>query len=456
MPLPSGLSLSDWLTDHPQIRSFRIAVCDLNGLARAKRIPATHGPKLEKTPSRMPYSALNVDIWGQDIVDSPLVFDSGDADGMLHLTERGPVPMPWLDTPAALLPTWMFHEDGQPFAGDPRHALAAIQDRLKSQGHTPVIGVELEFYLVDDSQLETKGAISPPVTPGTGQRRRESDVLSLTQLDGYDAFFSDLYEACENMGIPADMATSEAGVAQFEITLLHQNNALKVADDMWLFKMLVRGLARKHGFAATFMAKPYEQDAGNGLHVHCSLLDADGQNIFDDGSETGSDALKHAVQGCLHALPDSALVFAPHGNSYARFMPGSHAPSAISWGYDNRTVALRVPAGPPKARRIEHRVAGGDANPYLLLAAILGAIETGLADEVLPPPPLTGNAYAQDLPQIPSDWGTGISAFEASNVMARIFPTDLISYFAMTKRQELNGMADKDKVAQLADYLDQL
>ena len=454
MPTSMQPSIADWLDQHPEIQSLRIAAADLNGIARGKRIPAAHGAKLDGTPVRMPYSALNVDIWGRDIENSPLVFDSGDADGVLHMTERGPVPMPWLATPAALVPCWMFHPDGTPFAGDARHALAVVQNRLNARGLTPVIGSELEFYLCDDSELSETGAIHPPQIPGTGQRRRAGDVLSLAALDGFDGFFSDLYAACDSMGIPADAATSESGVCQFEITLKHQTNVLRAADDIYLFKMLTRGMARKHGFAASFMAKPYKHDAGNGLHMHCSLLDDAGRNIFDDGSEIGSPALRHAIRGALQALADSALFFAPHANSYARLVPEAHAPTGICWGYDNRTVALRVPDGPPKARRIEHRVAGGDVNPYLAITAMLGGILNGIEDAIDPPAPVSGNAYGQNLPQMPGSWDEAQSSALNSPHVARIFPPELIRYLTDTKRQEATDLNDGDHAAQLVDYLD--
>ena len=164
---------------------------------------------------------------------------------------------------------------------------------------------------------------------------------------------------------------SEAGMGQFEINLTHQPDPLKAADDTWFFKLLVRGLARRHGFAASFMAKPYEDYAGNGMHTHFSILDREGRNIFDDGGPRGTAALRHAVAGCLAAIPGSTLLFAPHGNSYERLVPDAHAPTGICWAYENRTAAIRIPGGPTKARRIEHRVPCGDINPYLMLAGNL-------------------------------------------------------------------------------------
>lgn len=442
--------MKNWLRKNPQVRTIRVAAADLNGQARGKRIPSRFADKAVEGGTRFPMSVLNLDIWGEDIDDSPLVFESGDKDGVLKPTERGFMPMPWLDAPTALLPIWMFHEDGRPYAGDPRHALRAVLDRYKALGLTPVCAVELEFFLIDDSGRK----LQVPPSPRTGKRRVAGEILSLRALDQFDSFFTDLYDACEEMDIPADTAISEAGLGQFEINLMHCDDALRAADDAWLFKMLVKGLARRHGFAASFMAKPYEDYSGSGLHMHFSVLDAEGNNVFDNGGEDGTDTLRHAVAGCLKAMPGSALIFAPHANSFDRMVPGSHAPTGVSWAYENRTSAIRIPSGAPAARRIEHRVAGGDVNPYLMLTAVLGAAINGIEDAKDPPAPITGNAYAADLPQIPGDWKTAIDTFETDPEIARIFAPELIRNLILTKRQELHYMQELTPAEQVNIYLD--
>ncbi|MEO0668432.1 MAG: glutamine synthetase family protein [Pseudomonadota bacterium] len=442
--------MQDWLTEHPEIRALRVAASDLNGVARGKRVPVTSGAKALAGGMRFPRSVLNLDIQGEDIADSPLVLASGDQDGVLRPTERGFVPLPWLDTPTALLPVWMFDEDGTAFAGDPRHALGASEARLAALGLRVVASVELEFFLIDDSG----DGLRVPASPRSGKRRVAGEILSLRLLDQFDAFFTALYDGCAAMGIPADATISESGLGQFEVTLTHQEGALKVADDAWLFKMLVKGLARKHGMCASFMAKPYADCAGTGMHMHASLLDTAGRNVFDDGGAEGTPVLHHAVAGCLAAMPGSTLIFAPHANSYARMVPGAHAPTAVCWAYENRTAALRVPGGPPAARRIEHRMAGGDINPYLMLAAVLGAMANGIEDAALPPAPITGNAYAQDLPQVPRTWTAAMDAFESSPDMARIFTDQLRGNLMMTKRQEARLVASLTDAEQVEIYLD--
>ncbi len=440
----------DWLREHPEVKTIRVAAADLNGVARGKRVPARFADKLLSEGTKFPYSVLNMDIWGEDIEDSPLVFKAGDPDGLLMPTERGFMPMPWLDAPTGLLPLWMFHPDGRPYDGDPRQALARVVERYKAAGLTAVVATELEFFLIDDSGKH----LQVPQSPRSGKRRTGAETLSLRALDAFDKFFTDLYDSCEAMDIPADTAISEAAPGQFELNMMHQPDPMKAADDAWLFKLLVKGLARRYGFAGSFMAKPYELFNGSGMHVHFSVLDRDGNNIFDDGTDEGSDMLRHAVAGCLDAMPGSALMFAPHENSYDRLVPNAHAPTGIGWAYENRTSAIRIPSSGPKARRIEHRTPGGDVNPYLTVAAILGAALNGIEDRAPCPPPIKGNAYDQGLEQLPTNWGDAISAFAESPQIRRIFPAHLIDNLVMTKRQELHYMAELSDQETVELYLD--
>ncbi len=439
-----------WLLDHPEIHNIRCGAADLNGQARGKRLPRRFAEKLETEGTRFPYSALNLDIWGEDIDESPLVFETGDPDGVLMPTERGYVPMPWLSSPSALLPVWMYHEDGTAFAGDPRHALASVVARFAAHGLTPVVATEMEFYLIDDSGRE----IQQPRSPRSGKRRPGSEILSLRALDAFDDFFTELYAACDAMNIPAEAASSEAGTGQFEVAIEHGPDALKAADDAWLFKMLVRGLARKHGMAASFMAKPYEDYSGNGMHTHFSLADKDGANVMANGTFEGSDILRQAIAGCLAGISDLALIFAPHGNSYERLVPNAHAPTGICWAYENRTASIRVPGGGLNARRVEHRVAGGDVNPYIFIAAVLGSALIGVEDGLDPGNPITGNAYDQNLPQIPGTWSEAIEAFDASPLVRRIFDPQLVDNFVLTKRQELKNFTALTPEEQIDLYLD--
>lgn len=443
--------MKDWLRKHPDVRTIRVAAADLNGQARGKRVPTRFAENVVKNGTRFPFSVLSLDIWGEDIDDSPLVFEQGDQDGVLKPTERGFMPMPWLEAPTALLPIWMFRENGTPYEGDPRHALNAVVQRFKARGLTPVCAMELEFFLIDDSGK----TLQVPPSPRSGKRRKAAETLSIRALDAFDTFFTDLYDACEAMDIPADTTTSETGLGQFEVNLMHCDDPLRAADDAWLFKMLVKGLARRHGFAASFMAKPYPEYSGSGLHTHFSVIDDKGENVFDSGGPKGTAIMKHAVAGCLNAMKDSALIFAPHQNSYERLVPGKHAPTSIAWGYENRTTAIRIPAGSTSARRIEHRVAGGDVNPYLMLAAILGAALDGIENQMEPTAPIIGNAYAVDgLEQIPATWEEAIDALEQSAIVPRFISPELIKNLVTTKRQELHYIAELSDQERVDLYLD--
>jgi glutamine synthetase len=321
--------------------------------------------------------------------------------------------------------------------------------RYAERGWTVHAATEMEFSLVDDSGKRLR----PPRDPRSRRRLMGADILSLDELDAFDAFFTELYDGCEAMGLRVQAIMNEAGMGQFEVSLEHQE-ALAAADAAILFKILTRGMARKHGMAATFMAKPYDDDAGNGMHVHFSVVDDDGINVFNDGGPKGTPLLRHAVAGCVAAMPASTLIFAPHGPSYKRFAPGSHAPTGASWAYENRTAAIRIPGGSPKARRIEHRAAGGDANPYLLFAAILGAAIEGIDTAMTPPEPIIGNAYEAEAPQLHTDWKTAIDRFDSDPFIARCLPDQLIRNLVLTKRQEMHRLEGLDEKDQWKLYLE--
>jgi glutamine synthetase len=439
-----------WLAGQNDITSLRAAVCDLNGVMRGKRIPVDQAEKVLSGGLRMPLSVVGVDIWGEDIKDSPLVFTTGDADGLCEPIGRGILPMDWTPERTGLIPLWLREEKGTPFGGDPRRALAALAERYAAAGLFPVIAMELEFYLYDPKEDRPVA----PISPVTGKRLDADSVLSIDEIDEFGSFFRDVYAACEQQGVPADSAIAENGVGQFEINLMHVNDPLRAADDAVLFKRIVKGVARKHGFAASFMAKPYGGRSGSGLHVHFSCLDKNGVNVFDDDTDEGSMMMRNAVGGLLAGMAQTTLLFAPHFNSYRRLRPGSHAPSAAAWGYENRTVAIRIPGGSPKARRIEHRVAGADANPYLVLAGILGGAIIGIEREMSPPDPVRGDAYTMKLRGLPPDWASAIDAFAGGEIVSATLPDVLRDMLVACKRQELTTFAAQVTDFEYEAYLD--
>ena len=430
--------------------SYRAAVCDLNGILRGKRIPASQLEKALKGSMRMPMSVVGVDVWGEDVLSSRLVFESGDRDGICEYTGRDLLPISWTKTPTALIPLWLAKENGEPFSVDPRRALASIVNSYYEIGLTPVMATELEFYLTDAKCKKLKA----PKSPVTGNRLDSDSILSIDELDHFDEFFNDVYQACKDQQIPADTAIAENGCGQFEINLLHTDDPVKAADDAVYFKNIVKGMARKHGCVASFMAKPYGNRSGNGFHVHFSLVDKKGNNVFDDGTEKGTTMMKQAVAGLMQALPESTLLFAPHMNSYRRLKPGTHAPTSVAWGYENRTTAIRIPGGACAARRIEHRVAGADANPYLVIAAILGAALYGIKRQLKPDKPINGNAYDCDAITLPSSWNSALDAFENGKIVPAFLSEELIEMFCACKKQEMDVFAKQVTDFELKSYLE--
>jgi len=410
-------------------------------VARGKRLTGDAGSHLEKALQdkiRMPLSVTTVDIWGRDIEENKMIFASGDADGICRPIQNHIVAAPWLGPDAGTIPVWMFTEAGQPSDVDPRHALANVLHRYRNLRLTPVVATELEFYL----------------TPlgGNPADFNSEGVLSLHELDTVAPLLDDIYAACAAQSIAADAAISECGPGQFEINLLHRDDALRAADDAIFFKHIVKGYARKHGFTATFMAKPDGTNAGSGLHLHFSLLDNNGLNAFNNNTDEGSPLLKSAVAGVLLAMVESTLIFAPHYNSYRRLRKNTHAPTSVCWGYENRTAAVRIPGGAHQSRRIEHRVAGADANPYLVMAAILGAALIGIEKQLTPAPPITGNAYEADVPQLPDNWTAAITNFRTGSMIAEIFNPQLHEVFALLKLQEQSRFQEQISPFELFSY----
>ncbi|WP_438996674.1 glutamine synthetase family protein [Candidatus Puniceispirillum sp.] len=446
-----------WQKANQDIDSLRAVMFDLNGVMRGKRLPVSQLKKITSGEMRMPFSTANVDIWGRDIENSKWVFATGDADGLCVWTKRGPLPMTDIKTGkrSAMLPLGLHNEDGTPFMGDARNVLASVLERYHAEGMTPVAGVELEFYLASARKAPADIPVTP-LSPMNGATSMREAVLAVDELNDYDAFLTDLYAACAAQDVAVDAATSESGQGQFEVTLAHQSDLLKVADDAMLFKHITKYVARQHGMAASFMAKPYAERPGSGLHVHISLIDDAGRNLFDDGGALGNDMMRYAIGGLLAHMADSMLIFAPHLNSYRRLALEMHAPVVICWGYENRTVAVRVPHGSGAARRIEHRVAGADCNPYLMLAIILATAMQGMQDKTDPGSPIADNAYAHDLPRLPDNWQAAIHRFEASPIIQSLLPSTCQQMFVDCKIQEYREFQQQISPFEYFSYLDQV
>ena len=444
--------ITDQADGFAQADFISVVVSDLNGVLRCKRLPGDQFEKLETGEVKMPLTLMGADIWGHDVFSSGQVFETGDKDGICRPTGRGLLPVGWGAEPTALAPVTLCTAPDVPYTADPRNALAAILSRYFELGLTPVCAVELEFYLFDPAR-PTSNMGAPPQAGGRGQT---GAIYSLSEMEAFGPFLRDVYAACRKLGIPAQSAIAESGCGQFEINFHHVADALRAADDAIYFKYLVKGIAQSHGMGATFMAKPFGGDSGSGMHVHFSVLDAGERNIFDNGGPEGSALLGNAVAGLLASMADMTLVFAPHYNSYRRLRANGHAPVNVAWGYENRTTAIRIPDSAGDARRIEHRVAGADANPYLVLAAILGGALDGIERKLAPSPPHSGNAYDAKLPVLLTSWEAAIDRFAASDITAKMFGATLRQMFVACKRQELEGFADVVSPLEYDIYLDRV
>lgn len=436
-------------------KEFDLFITDLNGNLRGKRLPASALGKVFEEGVKLPRSVLGFDFWGDDVLENGLVFDTGDSDGICMPVTDQAVDVPWAEKPRSQILAMMSNPDGTPFGADPRQVLSGIVKRFKAIGLTPVMATELEFYLMDGESDETQRPKPPVLSEGHGRRLTETDCYSIDEMDGLSSFFSEVREVCEIQGVPADTIISELGPGQFEINLNHVADPLAAGDQAILFKRLIKGISRKHGYASTFMAKPYAQNSGNGFHVHFSLIDEAGNNVFDNGTEEGADILKYAVAGLMNTMADGMLTFAPHMNSYRRFMAGAHAPTFASWGYENRTVAIRIPESPCVARRIEHRVSGADANPYLVLATILAGALYGIENKLMPPAAIVGDAYAEANRELslPNKWDDATEIFASSDVLKEYLGDEFVRVFAAAKRQEQRKLSERISDIEYESYL---
>lgn len=430
-----------------------IFLTDLNGILRGKRLPLVLLEKVLKEGYKMPRSVLGVDIWGDDVAANGLVFETGDSDGICLPLPQTLSPIPWLDGKHQQMLVTMFNPDGSPFGADPRQILQAVLQRYAKHGLTPVVAVELEFYLFDASSTHQEYPTLSPLMPRS-HASQPPDSYAMHDLDNFRALLGDIRSACDLQGIVTGPVIAEFGEGQFEMNLAHEADALAAADHAILFKRTVKAIAQQHQHLASFMPKPFGDKSGSGFHLHFSLLDAAGNNVFDNGTPQGSEKLTQAVAGILSAMQDSMLIFAPSLNAYRRLLPDSLAPVALNWGYENRTVAVRIPDSPNEARRIEHRVAGADANPYLVLAAILAAALHGIEQQLTPPPAYHGDT-AQDTTtqRLPSQWLEAIQVFENSGLMRELLGDEFARVFTAIKRQEFAKFARRVSDAEYQTYL---
>ncbi len=413
---------------------IEILLVGMNGDLRGKQIPLEAEKKVWEGSVRLPSSTQSLDIWGDDNDDlTGLSLSIGDPDGVCIPDRRSHAPMPWAPAGSTQVLATMHELDGTPSFMDPRAILASVLKKYDARGLTPVVATELEFYVVEDDWRET-GRPRPPQRLTYRGQPNGYQLYDMSAVDALEGYLQTLRSWAKAQGLPADATTAEFGPGQFEINLLHRPDALAAADDCIYLKRLAEQAARHHGLKSTCMAKPYAEHAGSGLHVHASVIDKDGKNVLD---AKGGDPkrLKSVCAGMLQTMRDAQLIFAPFANSYRRFQPGSCAPVDLTWGFGNRGTAIRIPDKDGPAARVEHRVAGADANPHLLLAAILGGMLLGL-DNDLDPGPVTEPGVESHAERLTYDFLAAVEQFSASAFIGDTFGEEYRKLYGVTKRKE--------------------
>lgn len=438
---PSGSTPAEakaFLDAHPEIEAFDIVLTDANGIGRGKIVRRHELLGIFENGRHLPISILGLDITGEDVHETGLVWDTGDGDLRAWPIPGTLVPLYGTSPARGQVLMSMYHLDGQPMTSDPRLVLARQVELLAARGLHPAGAFELEFFLLSNER-DADGKVQPARAVLDGRRSAKTEVYSVDHLHGMEPLFSDIHAAAKAQGIPAETVISEYAPGQYELTLNYRKDVMRAADDLVMLKRLVRAQARRHGVTACFMAKPIEAYAGSGMHFHVSLQDDAGRNVFTEATgEKWSPKLLNALGGLIHTMAESMLVFAPHANSWRRFVAQSYAPVAPTWGVNNRSVALRVPAGDARNRRIEHRPSGVDANPYLVAATVLAGIVKGLDEGLDPGPETTGNGYEQpsERSTMPADWRAAIEAARGSDFLKSALGPDLHRTFVAIKQAE--------------------
>jgi glutamine synthetase len=388
MPPSHTSQLSAFFQQHG-VRDVECIFSDISGYPRGKLMPATAfaaGAEL-RIAQAIPMQAVTGDYSYDPI------FPDADPDVRLVPDYATLKLSPWSSVPRAVAIHDCVELDGEPCVFAARSLLKTVLARYTEQGLTPVVAPEIEFYLTAPNADPNQPLMAPAARGGRAEVGQSA--FSLNMLNELAPFWDAFRDALQALGVRTDTWVHEVGPSQYEINLLH-GDPVAVADQAFLFKYAAKEIAIQHGLNAVFMAKPIAGASGSSMHLHQSVLDASGRNLFslDDGRESPS--FRHFIAGLQTYVPDLMLIFAPFVNSYRRFVKGSQAPVNLHWGYDNRTTGLRIPLSPPAARRVENRIAGADANPYLVIAASLAAGLAGMDEALIPTQPLATSASAYD------------------------------------------------------------
>ena len=422
-------SLADWLQEYV-ITEVECFIPDMTGIARGKIMPtrtfSTQGGL------RLPESVLIQTVTG-DYADDDTLIHPTDGDMVLRPDPTTVRLVPWAIDPTAQVIHDCYFADGSPVEIAPRHVLHRVLTLYKERGWRPVLAPELEFYLVK-TNTDPDYPLEPPIgRSGRAETARQS--YSIDAVNEFDPLIEELYDYCEAQRLAIDTLIHEAGAGQMEINLLH-GNPLELADQTFLFKRTVRETALRHKMYATFMAKPMVQQTGSAMHIHQSVLDdKTGTNLFANPDGSHSRLFLSYIAGLQKYLPVAMSLFAPNVNSYRRIAKDEAAPINGQWGHDNRTAGFRVPLSGPENRRIENRVPGADANPYLAFAASLACGYLGMVEDLEPSPSLEDNAY--ELPYgLPRDLHTALNHLTASPAFTRVLGEKFLTAYKSVKERE--------------------
>jgi glutamine synthetase len=428
--------ISAFLKSNPAVESIDCVFVDMCGSIRGKRLPRSEIEKVYKSGLQIPLTIYLLDARGETTDATGRGFGDGDPDGVAWPVPGSIRPLAWTPRPHAQVLMSVLDNSHQPYFAEPRNVLARVLERFDALDLKPVIAAELEFFALDPQRTDS-GAPQPPLIPGTTERESSISVYGIEDLDRYHSFLDAISEGARVQGVPTSAASAEHAPGQFEVNLHHRADALLAADDAIYLKQIVRLAARAHGMDTSFMAKPYLGRPGSGLHVHVSVAGKLGSNVFDDGSQRGSDVVRHAVAGLQAIMGEAMAVFAPNVNSYRRFVANAFTPMNRRWGYNNRSTGLRIPGGPNEARRIEHRVSGADANPYLAIAAVLAGIHHGIVNRLDPGAPTEGNASGHADDTVPFNIDAALDAMAKGGIMSEYFGSPYVEAYCATKRIEL-------------------
>ncbi len=409
-------TMDAWFKER-RITEVECMVPDLSGVARGKILPTAKFLSSVRSRSlRLPESVFIQTVTG-DFVESEVVSEL-EPDLILMPDPNTLRVVPWYDEPTAQIICDAVTRRGSPIEIAPRQVLRRVIEAFHAVGLEPVVAPEVEFYLIQKN-LDPDLPLQPPLGR-SGRPETTRQTYGIDAVNEFDPIFEDVYDYCEAQGLDIDTLIHEGGAGQCEINFNH-GDALALADQTFLFKRTVRQAALKHGIYATFMAKPYAEDAGSALHIHQSILDIKtGKNIFSDSRGRETLMFRQYVAGLQRFMGAAMPLFAPNVNSYRRLVRDWAAPVNTHWGRENRTAGLRIPDSDPENRRVENRVPGSDCNPYLAIAATLACGLLGIRGRLKPTPELERSAYHYSRQSLPKHILEALAKFKANSVLKKM------------------------------------